>query len=219
MRSFFLCIVCVWVSERADDWEKRLYIKEDCIKKTHKLRRSELHLLLISFQLFHVSHISCHNLQEETRWRPLTLCLRLFSSADLLTASRLHQLFAFRLRTDTKGASPAFALLRRRNIERDTSEFTLMFGGRAEAGRQTFPPLFSVKAKASHEPPRWSTNKSHQRLSRHRTPRERIGNSLITVQTNYRDREYCGNERIDPGRGRRRIQRVSFLSPKNYQKI
>ena len=63
--SFSLCVrVCVHVSERVSVvWEQMIeikgFIQNKTINKTHKLRRSQLHLLSVSLlQLFHLSPTS-----------------------------------------------------------------------------------------------------------------------------------------------------------------
>lgn len=94
---------------------------------------------------------------------------------------------------DTKGASAPLAILQR-HTTCETSPNSQRCSRLRRRGMTGVFPLFSTNMKASHEPPRWSTNKSHQTVSCHKTSPERIWNALITVQTNHRDREYCGDK-------------------------
>lgn len=157
----------------------------------------------MSLQLFHALHVSCRNLDAELTGRrkmasshqPAFLWCwpHLFQPALDVRQRRARHLFATRFCTDTKGASAALAILQRHTTSEMPSHSRWCSGLRRR-WMTGVSPLFSMKVKASHEPPRWSTNRSHQTVSCHKTSPERTWNALITVQTNHPDREYCSDK-------------------------
>lgn len=157
--------------------------------------------MLISLQLFHALHMSCRNLVAEhigrrkmvSSHQPASFLWcwpRLFQPALDVRQRRTCHLFTIRFCTDTKGASAALTILQR-HTRSEMPSHSRWCSGLCRHGMTDVSPLFSMKVKASHEPPRWSTNKSHQMVSCHKTSPERMWNARITVQTNHRDREYC----------------------------
>lgn len=99
----------------------------------HKLSRSELHLVLISLQLFHVSHISFHNLVAK---HGISLPTASFSQCWPLDFWHRLDCINCSLYVSTQAQREL-----RQHIKRDISEFTLMLGAALRRDDRRFPSV------------------------------------------------------------------------------